>query len=118
MEVSYGIKIKGLDDPYVKDAESVLEGLADGGTPGRYLVDVFPFMKHIPAWFPGAGWKRKANAWQDVNRYVARKPFELVKEQMASEAKLLGLKPQLLIFNPENRNSGPVYCGVPHSEIA
>ncbi|KAF7760173.1 hypothetical protein Agabi119p4_10849 [Agaricus bisporus var. burnettii] len=82
MEVSYGIKIKGLDDPYVKDAESVLEGLADGGTPGRYLVDVFPFMKHIPAWFPGAGWKRKANAWQDVNRYVARKPFELVKEQM------------------------------------
>lgn len=85
MEVSYGIKIKGLDDPYVKDAESVLEGLADGGTPGRYLVDAFPFMKHIPAWFPGAEWKRKANRWLNVNRYVARKPYELVKEQMVGE---------------------------------
>lgn len=86
MEVSYGIKVQGLDDPYVKDAEQVLEGLADGGVPGRYLVDAFPFMKHIPAWFPGAGWKRKANHWRNVNRYVARKPFDLIKNQMVSTA--------------------------------
>jgi hypothetical protein len=91
MEVSYGIKIKGLDDPYVKDAERVLEGLADAGTPGRYLVDVFPVMKHIPAWFPGAEWKRKANEWLNVNCYVARKPFELVKEQMVGETEVLEL---------------------------
>jgi hypothetical protein len=83
MEVAYGIK-PTLDDPYVHNAEVALEGIADAGTPGRYLVETFPIMKHIPSWFPGAEWRRKADYWRDVNRDVCYRPWNLVKEQMVS----------------------------------
>lgn len=83
MEVAYGIKI-GPNDPYVKTAEEALEGVADAGVAGRYWVEMFPIMKHIPSWFPGAGWKRKAYRWRDVNHEVCCRPFNIIKSQMAS----------------------------------
>ncbi|KXN80932.1 O-methylsterigmatocystin oxidoreductase [Leucoagaricus sp. SymC.cos] len=81
MEVAYGIR-PGLEDPYVHNAEEALVGISDAGTPGRYLVETFPIMKYIPAWFPGAGWRRKANYYRDVNRDVCFRPWNLVKDQM------------------------------------
>ena len=35
------------------------------GAPGRYLVEVIPALKYLPAWFPGAGFKREAT---DIKR--------------------------------------------------
>lgn len=84
MEIVYGIKIQGLDNEYVQNAEEALEGFADAAVPGRYLVDTFPIMKYIPSWFPGAGWKRKANHWRHVNQEVCHGPFDMVKEQIVS----------------------------------
>ena len=26
--------------------------------PGRFFVDLFPPLRNVPTWFPGAGWKR------------------------------------------------------------
>ncbi|KAF9442699.1 cytochrome P450 [Macrolepiota fuliginosa MF-IS2] len=81
-EVVYGIKIKGLDNNYIRSTEEALEGFPDAGIPGSYLVDMFPFMKYIPSWFPGAEWKRKADHWRDVNREICYGPFNLVKERI------------------------------------
>ncbi|KAF5354109.1 hypothetical protein D9756_007313 [Leucocoprinus leucothites] len=83
MRIVYGVDVKDIHDPYIKNVEKAMHGLSDAGTPGNYLVNLLPAMRHIPSWFPGAGWKRMAKSFQAINREVAFTPFERVKERMA-----------------------------------
>ena len=43
-----------------------------------------PLVRHIPAWFPGAGFQRTAREWKAVNDYLHAKPYNDVKAQMAA----------------------------------
>ena len=50
---------------------------------------IFPFhvtdlklVKHVPAWFPGAGWKRKALLCRSELEAVCDIPFEFTKQYM------------------------------------
>ncbi|EKM77775.1 hypothetical protein AGABI1DRAFT_121852 [Agaricus bisporus var. burnettii JB137-S8] len=81
-EVAYGIEIQDHNDPYVQQIEEVIKGVGEASVPGRYLVEVFPIMKYIPSWFPGAGWKRKAAYYRRINDRVSREPYEIVKENL------------------------------------
>ncbi|KAI0635126.1 cytochrome P450 [Trametes polyzona] len=83
MSIVYGYKVAGAVDPYVGMADESLhiisnEILAVGNV---WLVDIFPFLKHIPAWFPGAGFKRKAQVWRAGITECADRPFEWFKER-------------------------------------
>jgi len=82
MKIAYGIDVKESDDPYISIAEDALRGLAEAGVVGAFLVDSFPILKHVPSWFPGANFKRKAARWRKVNAAMAENPFRYVKEQM------------------------------------
>ena len=53
-------------------------------TPGAFLVDVFPLLRHMPAWFPGASFKKTAREWSDTLNNMADVPHAFVKEQMVS----------------------------------
>ncbi|EKM77557.1 hypothetical protein AGABI1DRAFT_130252 [Agaricus bisporus var. burnettii JB137-S8] len=82
MKITYGITVKDKDDEYISCAEEALKGLGEAATPGRFLVDIFPIMKWIPSWIPGAGWKRKAEYWAIINTKIINEPFEWVKKQI------------------------------------
>ncbi|KAF8815154.1 cytochrome P450 [Phlegmacium glaucopus] len=82
MKITYGIDIKETDDPYVHLAKESLGGLNEVATPGAFWVDVFPFLKHVPSWFPGAGFQKKAAYWRGVNADLTELPFRHVEEQL------------------------------------
>ena len=83
LKLTYGMNIsEGNDSDYVRVSELVMAAFAEAGHPGSFLVDLFPSMKFIPAWFPGAGWKRKANYWRKLGEYFSRGPWDTVKEQL------------------------------------
>ncbi|KAF9447113.1 cytochrome P450 [Macrolepiota fuliginosa MF-IS2] len=82
VKVAYGITIEEENDPFVINGEIALGGLAEAGNPGTFLVDYFPIMKHIPDWFPGAGWKKKAAWWRHINGVVANRPWNQLKDQV------------------------------------
>lgn len=82
MSVAYGITVKESADPYISNAEEALMGLAEAGIPGTFLVDLIPALLHVPSWFPGAGFKRKAARWRTVNADVAEKPFKYAESEM------------------------------------
>jgi len=84
MGVAYGINVKDSDDPYISNAEEALNGIVEAGIPGAFLVDLLPILKYVPAWFPGAGFKRKALYWSKVNTEVVEKPFQFVAEQVVT----------------------------------
>ncbi|OSD00712.1 cytochrome P450 [Trametes coccinea BRFM310] len=64
MEVVYDIEVLPEDDPFIRLAEAGQECIGRSTTGGVYLVEMLPFLKSVPAWFPGAGFKRQAAVWR------------------------------------------------------
>ena len=80
MKIVYGMGIADNyeDDRYVSVAERALYAMALAARPGAFMVDMLPFLKHVPAWFPGAGFQRKAAEWKRITYEMRDAPFEAV----------------------------------------
>lgn len=48
-----------------------------------WAVDLFPFLRHIPAWFPGAEFRRIGQRGTYMGRKIQMEPFEFVEKSMA-----------------------------------
>ena len=81
MKIGYGIAIQESEDPYISIAEEALNGVAQAGIPGAFWVDLFPILKYVPSWFPGAGFQKKAARWREAINTMADKPFDHVQDQ-------------------------------------
>ncbi|KAJ6536394.1 cytochrome P450 [Mycena capillaripes] len=84
MAVAYGIDVLPSDDSYVTLAHKAGRAFSSRAVPGAYLVDTFPILKHLPQWFPGAGFKRQAEEWSKLSRGMLELPFAETKRQMDS----------------------------------
>jgi hypothetical protein len=84
MDVVYGIRVSGTDDPFLSNIEEALRGIAAASTPGRFLVDQLPILKYVPSWMPGANFKRFAAHLKALNVEVLNKPYQHVKETLVS----------------------------------
>ncbi|KAK0204523.1 cytochrome P450 [Desarmillaria ectypa] len=81
LSVTYGITPKTPQDPFIRTPEEVMAIVADVGR-GGYLVDIFPFLKVIPKWFPGATFQRTADKGRPLARDLVTAPYEYVKAQV------------------------------------
>ena len=60
MRITYGIELNEANDKYFIMAKRLAEIAEDIAVPGRYPVEAFPLLRFLPAWFPGAYFKRYA----------------------------------------------------------
>lgn len=51
-------------------------------TPGAFIVDVFPLLRYLPEWFPGAGFRRSARIWKRELLDMVNIPHQHAKRQM------------------------------------
>ncbi|KAJ7215403.1 cytochrome P450 [Mycena pura] len=84
ISVTYGIDVQPVDDPYVALAENAIKSLSNARVPGRYIVDSIPILKYLPAWFPGAQFKRIASEGRFLSQAVRNVPFAETKRRMGS----------------------------------
>lgn len=101
LKIAYGYNIEPYGrDPLVHIANLALEHFAIAGTPGAWLVDMVPIrewspngklkwrlmitVKYIPAWFPGASFKRTAQEWKKNLENVMNIPYAFVRQRMDS----------------------------------
>lgn len=83
ISVAYGFRDLSLsNDPLIGLAEEGMESLNEGTN--LYLVDLFPRLKHLPAWFPGAGFHRQAAVWREAMMRFLNIPFEQAEEALVS----------------------------------
>ncbi|KAF8998874.1 cytochrome P450 [Cyathus striatus] len=75
LSMVYGLRIKAEDDPYVDLSERALETINNMITPGAFLVELFPLLKLIPEWVPGAGFHRVAKKGRMESEEVLNVPF-------------------------------------------
>ena len=87
MKVVYGIEAKEEDDEFVTVAEAAVNAAVEGlEFPGKFFVEYFPFLRHIPAWLPGASSQRLSEMWQAVNEKSVSMPYAYAKENMVSSS--------------------------------
>ncbi|EKM56473.1 uncharacterized protein PHACADRAFT_253615, partial [Phanerochaete carnosa HHB-10118-sp] len=96
LKLSYGYEIREDQDPLVDLVNRVMEQFTEATTPGAFLVDVFPLLRHVPAWIPGASFKVKAQQWKYTLQQVIDVPHAFVKEQMTNHAEIPSYTSELL----------------------
>jgi hypothetical protein len=99
VKAGYGLDVEGYESEYISLPEQYLDVLSEVSTPGRFFVDFLPIrewsavpndaelsdwnaVRHLPAWFPGAGFQRLARGALETQRRALGNPMEVVKAQM------------------------------------
>ncbi|KAF5309876.1 hypothetical protein D9619_010560 [Psilocybe cf. subviscida] len=82
LRVAYGYKVESITDPMLQTELTVVESFSLATAPGRWLVEIIPALKHLPRWFPGAGFRRQADAWRDLHVKGSHDPYYWCKENL------------------------------------
>ena len=80
--MAYGYDIQGEDDPYIGLVGEAMAQFSEAFRPGAYLVDALPFLRYVPSWVPGTGFKRKAVQWRETLERMVNVPFTMVRQRM------------------------------------
>ncbi|KAI0757953.1 cytochrome P450 [Fomes fomentarius] len=83
MLMTYGHEVKTLDDHFVNLAERGVKTIEAVGAVGAHIVDLLPWLRFLPDWVPGAGFKRLPPGTREDLHAFLHTPFEQVKKQMA-----------------------------------
>ena len=90
MEVIYGITVTVEDDPYISLAETATQVFNEITVPGRFVVELLPFIRHLPSWFPGMGFKRAAAEWCESVQALRNAPFDAAINAMVNPSMVYG----------------------------
>ncbi|GAB1208188.1 hypothetical protein APSETT445_006929 [Aspergillus pseudonomiae] len=83
LKIVYGYTIDARGhDPMVDTAVRSSINFGEVTTPGIWLVDNIPALRHIPDWFPGIQFKRKAAEFRRRYKVLRERPFAFVQHQM------------------------------------
>lgn len=104
---AYGITPKSVDEPYIVRSNKLVILVSETNQRDSYIVDVFPFLRWIPSWLPGAGFKRTAIKSRRDFEDSRMLPFQYVQEQMAKGISKPSLASQFL--ESVDQNTTPDY---------
>ncbi|TFK74290.1 cytochrome P450 [Pluteus cervinus] len=79
LDLLYGYDIGPNGDPSFDLAERVLHRTNRALQPGVFAVNSFPMLKHLPRWFPGAGFHDFADEVKAAQAEMRDKPFDFAK---------------------------------------
>ena len=72
--------------------------------PGRFLVEDFPWLRFVPEWFPGTGWKKTAREWRQIIDQRFNSGYEWTLEQIVRILEDTGLV--FIFFVPPETGQG------------
>ena len=84
MAIIYGQDVSPNKDYFIDLAERAIGAISEGYPASAFLLNVLPFLKYIPAWFPGAGFKRFALKGRAMAYEMRDVPFQNVRRKLVS----------------------------------
>ncbi|KAF8600648.1 cytochrome P450 [Ceratobasidium sp. AG-I] len=81
---TYGYQLppNTTSDPLLSNMEGLLSRVSIGTQSSRFLVNLFPSLKHIPEWMPGGSFQKFGRESRELKRLSVDVPFEWVKSEM------------------------------------
>lgn len=84
MKITYGYSTEPhTADPLVDIIEQFMHQISLAYVPLSWIIDIFPFIRYLPEWFPGAGSNKIARQWRQDSENVGDLPYSIVRRQMA-----------------------------------
>ncbi|KAJ6477370.1 cytochrome P450, partial [Mycena vitilis] len=80
MATVYGYDVKPRNDRFVTLSENAVKKLSDSFFPGAAAVNIFPILRYLPSWFPGAGFQCYAAECRQLTQEMKQVPFDFVKQ--------------------------------------
>ena len=82
MRVAYGFDEPGKNITLIRNSETLVSALVEAMILGKFMVNIFPILRHVPAWLPGAGFQRYFQELAELSRETLYGPFDTVKEDL------------------------------------
>ncbi|KAI0064158.1 cytochrome P450 [Artomyces pyxidatus] len=83
MLIAYDYNIEPHDDHFIKISEEAVNMISNTVSPVGIAVNAIPALRHLPDWFPGAGFKKDAKRCDALTAEMQDAPLEYVKRSMA-----------------------------------
>ncbi|KAI0330486.1 cytochrome P450 [Cubamyces sp. BRFM 1775] len=80
MKITYGFDIDEDEDKWITVVDDAFAGLRVVTISVQFLLEHFPLVRHIPAWFPGAGFQRTLGKARAPSDYMLDVPFAMARE--------------------------------------
>ncbi|PFH48550.1 hypothetical protein AMATHDRAFT_81734 [Amanita thiersii Skay4041] len=85
LAVTYGHEMGTDENDYLyRVAELTAKAAEELSMPGRTLINLLPFLKYIPSWFPGATIQREAADVRKVADVYKNRPYDSLKKDLAT----------------------------------
>ncbi|KAJ7611293.1 cytochrome P450 [Roridomyces roridus] len=79
----YQVKEEGEDD-FVTLASTAMAQFSQATSPGGFLVNSIPSLRHLPPWVPGTGFLELGKMFKETLHRMVEEPLQWVKEQIAT----------------------------------
>lgn len=84
LRLLYNYKTKpGEKYPIVDNSNLAMKDFAHATKAGEWIVDLVPWLRHVPEWVPGAGFQKTAKIYRDHLMHSVEDPYNYVRGQMA-----------------------------------
>ena len=82
LKIAYGYETKTGHDDLVELVDEAMDQFTYLSKPGLFLVDFIPWLKYVPEWFPGTGFKQTAKYYRETLKKMINVPFNMVQGQL------------------------------------
>ncbi|PIL29307.1 cytochrome P450 [Ganoderma sinense ZZ0214-1] len=82
MDITYGLDVVGADNRFISLLADFAEAFQSAFSPGKYLVETFPILRHVPPWFPGATFHQDAALYKKSFSAMRDEPFDKTLDNM------------------------------------
>ncbi|KFY66563.1 hypothetical protein V496_01988 [Pseudogymnoascus sp. VKM F-4515 (FW-2607)] len=83
LKITYGYTAESHGrDPFVELVGETMKGFSEAIIPGKWMVDIMPFLRYLPEGLPGTKFKGTGRQMADTLRQCVEQPYKFVKQQM------------------------------------
>ncbi|OSS53624.1 hypothetical protein B5807_00518 [Epicoccum nigrum] len=83
LKITYGYVAEPKGKDHLVDmAVKAMHEFSEATIAGKWPVDIMPFLRYLPDWFPGAGFKQIARDMKTQLEQTTEQPYAFVKQQM------------------------------------
>ncbi|KAK0201382.1 cytochrome P450 [Desarmillaria ectypa] len=83
LSITYGYEVEEDGDALVELVDRAMAEFSKVTVPGAFLVDQIPFLRFLPEWFPGMGFKTEARKWARDLDDMVNVPYKFTERQVA-----------------------------------
>ncbi|KAI0670966.1 CyP450 monooxygenase [Trametes maxima] len=84
LKALYDIEVTGEEDERVRIMDAAV-GAITAAAPGDFAVEMFPFLRHVPMWVPGAGFQKIFAECKVANEHLKHVLFDQAKDSLVDQ---------------------------------